>query len=260
MKNDSVDLELLKTIQDDVNLNYVVRSKIYPQHPNALYLTLRGGGVSVYDVSNPSNPQLKTHWDENNVAVEGQDCVDNLLVVIAINTGMLYTFDVSNPFKLVKLGSLEMDIGIPIIQKFKALHTKIYTQNGKKYAIVTSPLTTQFVAVDVTEPKNPQQIYSLLTGVLGLEGVYLKDHYAFCGGYWDEEFVVIDLSNLPSGMQIKKTLKEDYYRQMVSIIGPSNPNVLYASCWADRGGLAVFDVSDPENTHELVFRQVNVDE
>jgi hypothetical protein len=58
------ELKVVKTITHDRDLNYVVRSIIYPEDPNTMFLTLRGGGISTYDVSNPANPKLLTHWDE----------------------------------------------------------------------------------------------------------------------------------------------------------------------------------------------------
>eukprot|EP00729_Bicosta_minor_P007611 gene7611-314_t len=55
-------LSLSTTVKDNVALNYAVESRIYPEDPSALYVTLRGGGMSKYNISTPSAPVLAGHW------------------------------------------------------------------------------------------------------------------------------------------------------------------------------------------------------
>jgi hypothetical protein len=253
-RSSSIELKVLNTITHDRDLNYVVRSIIYPEDPNTMFLTLRGGGISTYDVSDPANPKLLTHWDEVPCRnVEGQDRIENLLVVTDISRGGLFLFDVTDPANLVQLGYLKID-GID-----NMLHNRIYRANDKMYALfsggfhfTTGKLSDLFVAVDITDPKNPFFVSKLNTGISGTEGISIKGNHAFLGGFGSTKFSVIDLSD-PANMKIVKTLDEPHYSQMVSEIG--GDGVLYVSLWgglfSDKGGLAAFDVSDPRNIHEL---------
>jgi len=248
------ELKVVKTITHDRDLNYVVRSIIYPEDPNTSFLTLRGGGISTYDVSDPANPTLLTHWDEVPChLVEGQDRIDNLLIVADISRGGLFLFDVSDPANLVQLSYLNLE-GIDNV-----LHTRIYRANDKMYAlfsggfnIASGEPSDLFVAVDITDPKNPFFVSKINTGISGTEGISIKGNYAFLGGFESTKFSVIDLSDL-TNMNIVKTLDGPHYCQMVSEIG--DDGILYAALWgglySDKGGLAAFDVSDPRNMHEL---------
>ncbi|APD51202.1 hypothetical protein [Francisella hispaniensis] len=56
------DYSIVKTIHDNKNFNYVVISRIYKKYPNVMFLTMRGGGVTSLDISNPSDPKILDHW------------------------------------------------------------------------------------------------------------------------------------------------------------------------------------------------------
>jgi hypothetical protein len=49
---------LLAVLDDPVALDHAVKSKIYPEDRDTMYVTLRGGGVSVFDVFDPAAPAL----------------------------------------------------------------------------------------------------------------------------------------------------------------------------------------------------------
>ena len=246
------DLKITKRIKHDVYLNYVVQSVIYPEDPNTLFLTMRGGGITTYDISNPKKPKFLTHWDENKHRnVEGQDRIGNLLIVTDISRGGLFILDVSNPKKLTKLSYLNFK------NVENVLHTKIYQDKGKTYALLTGGFhyktyepSDLFAIVDITDPKSPKLISKINTGVLGTEGISIKNHYAYVGGYMSSKFVVIDFSN-PKNMVIVKELNKPYYRQMVSKIG--SDGVLYAALWGEKGGLATFNIEDPKNIREISY-------
>jgi len=250
----SIELRVVKTITHDRDLNYVVRSIIYPEDPNIMFLTLRGGGISIYDVSDSANPRVLTHWDEEtNRNVEGQDRIENLLVVSDISRGGFFLFDVSDPGNLNQLSYLNFE-GIDSV-----LHNRIYRTNDKTYALftggfnfTTGELSDLLVAADISDPTNPVFVSKINTGILGAEGITIKDSYAFLGGFGSSKFSVIDLSD-PTDMTIVKTFDQPHYCQMVSEIG--DDGVLYVALWggsySDKGGLAAFDISDPKNIYEL---------
>ena len=254
IESPGLDLKVVRTISDDRALNYVVRSIIYPEDPDTLFLTLRGGGISTYDVSDPANPKFLTHWDEEpRRHVEGQDRMGNLLVVADISRGGLFIFDVTDPSHLVQLSYLNLE-GIDSL-----LHCRIYSADNRIYALfsggfnfTTGELSDLLVAVDITDPRNPFFVSKISTGIPGTEGITIMENYAFLGGIGSTKFSVINLSDL-SNMAIVKTLDEPHYCQMVSEIG--DDGVLYVALWGgpygDKGGLAAFDISDPSDIYEL---------
>ncbi len=254
IESSNLGLKVVKTIRDDLTLNYVVRSIIYPEDPNTLFLTLRGGGITTYDITDPANPKFLTHWDEEPCRhVEGQDRIENLLVITDISRGGLFIFDVTDPSDLVQLSYLNLEA------TDNMLHCRICRVNDRMYAFFsggfnfeTGELSDLFIAVDISDPKNPFFVSKIATGIFGAEGITLKEDYAFLGGFGSNKFSVIDISD-PFEMAIVKTLEEPHYCQMVSQIG--DDGVLYVALWggpySDEGGLAAFSISDPRNTFEL---------
>lgn len=246
----------LEVLEDPIALAHAVKSKIYPEDPGTMYVTLRGGGVSVFDVSNPSTPVLRTRWDSEE-DVEGQDRRGDLLVVVA-RRGALLTFDVSRPDRITLRGRLELEthsgrfgrLVRRLVQRFTgpfvALHVKLYdAADGRRYALVTATATGEILAVDVTEPARPKQVGQIHADVQLIEGIYVHRDHAFVGGFgWSDVFRAVDVSN-PSRMRIVHTLEDESYCQMVSEMSGDHPDLLYAALWGDPGGLGVFDVSDP---------------
>jgi hypothetical protein len=245
-----------QVLEDPVALDHAVKAEIYPEDPSTMYVTLRGGGISVFDVSDPAAPALRTRWSSDE-DVEGQDRHGDLLVVVA-RRGVLLTFDVSRPDRVTERGRLELDTGGGSFSRFvwaflrrwtgpfDALHVKLYdAADGRRYALVTATATAEIIAVDVTEPAAPEQIGQIDTGVQLLEGIYVHRDHAFVGGFgWSEMFRAVDVSN-PREMRIVRTLEDEAYRQMVSEMSPEHPELLFAALWDDEGGLGIFDVSDP---------------
>jgi hypothetical protein len=245
-----------QTLEDPGALDHAVKSKIYPEDPSTMYVTLRGGGISVFDVSDPAAPALRTRWNSDE-DVEGQDRHRDLLVVVA-RRGVLLTFDVSRPDRITERGRLELDTGGGRVSRFvwallrrwtgpfDALHVKLYdAADGRRYALVTATATGEIIAVDVTEPAAPEQVGQIDTGVQLLEGIYVHRDHAFLGGFgWSEMFRAADVSN-PREMRIVRTLEDKAYRQMVSEMSPEHSELLFAALWDDEGGLGIFDVSDP---------------
>lgn len=246
----------LEVITDPVALDHAVKSKIYPEDRNTMYVTLRGGGISVFDVSNPAHPTLRTRWSSDE-DVEGQDRRGGLLVVVA-RRGVLLTFDVSRNDRIVELGRLELETArgtfgrfiSALVQyvtgPFEALHVKLYdAPDGRRYALVTATATGEIIAVDVTEPQKPRQAGQIDADVSLIEGIYVHRDHAFVGGFGSSDmFRAVEVSN-PKKMRIVHSLKDESYRQMVSEMSADHPDLLFAALWNDDGGLGVFDVSDP---------------
>jgi hypothetical protein len=246
----------LAVLEDAVALEHAVMANIYPEDRDTMYVTLRGGGVSVFDVSDPAAPTLRTRWNSDE-DVEGQDRRGDLLVVVA-RCGALLTFDVSRPDLVSLRGRVELETRDDPLESFvgwvlrrvsgpfDALHVKLYdAADGRRYALVTATATGELIAVDVTDPASPKQAGAIDAGIQFIEGIYVHRDHAFVGGFgWSELFRAIDVSD-PKQMRIAHTLQDVSYRQMVSEMSPEHPDLLFAALWNDEGGLGIFDVSDP---------------
>ncbi|MBI95997.1 hypothetical protein CL656_02520 [bacterium] len=243
-------LNFINKITDTVNLNYVVKSVIYNSDPNILYLSLRGGGITTFDISNPKSPFILSHWDEEEKRViEGQDRFDNFMVFADISRGGIFLFDVSDPSNLKKIFYYD----IPEVES--VLHSKIYKRDGRVYVLLTGGFSfsdfsssDSFIIVDITEFDSPKLVSVLNTGVFGAEGVYINDNYVYFGGFDSSKFIVIDISDIDSPCVVN-SLQENYYSQMVCDVDENG--VLYAALWGENGGIASFDISDPLNIRQI---------
>lgn len=70
----------------DSDLFYAAESRNYPETPDTLFVTMRGGGVKVFDISEPAELKGVAQWVTDK-AVEGQDRVGDLLVVAELGRG-----------------------------------------------------------------------------------------------------------------------------------------------------------------------------
>lgn len=258
-----VGASLVRVLQDDRALDFAVKAKIYPEDPNSMFVTLRGGGISVYDVSVSGDPRLRTRWDSS-TDVEGQDRQGDLLVVVA-RSGALLTFDLSEPDEVRHLATLELEADPGVVRAligellrhvgggpFGALHTKLYrAADDRLYALVTAPASRELIAVDVTDPERPVQAGAVDTEVQFVEGIYVHRGHAFVGGFGSSAvYRVIDVSN-PGAMRVVASLHDESHRQMVSEMKPYHPDLLFAALWNDPGGLGVFHAGDPPSLRLL---------
>jgi hypothetical protein len=253
---------LLHVLEGGDALNFAVMAKIYPEDPSTLFVTTRRGGLSLYDLADPSRPALVTRWQER-LDVEGQDRSGDLLVLIA-RTGTLFTFDVSEPGQLRPLGQIDLvtapsffeAIAESILRAtgdpFRSLHTKLYRSDaGRQVALVSAPVSEELLAVDVSDPSEPKQIGAVDTGVHLIESIFVHRNHAFVGGFgFSDVYTAVDVTK-PEAMRIAASLQEPEYRQLVSEMSPREPDLLYAALWDDPGGLAIFDVSEPARFHEV---------
>ena len=70
----------------DPDLYYAAESRNYPEDPDTLFVTMRGGGVKVFDISEPAQLKAVSQWHTDR-AVEGQDRVGDLMVVAELGRG-----------------------------------------------------------------------------------------------------------------------------------------------------------------------------
>ncbi len=284
--NESVELKIISEIHDSVNLNYVTRAKIYPEDPDSLFLTMRGdtetnlgGGISVYNVANSREPAFLSHLNVadsvpgetiNPNQVEGQDRLENILVVIAIEAGIVHVLDASDPSQLKPLGSVALQGVQEGLGYFPALHTKIYkpSDSNNTYALVTSSMSAKLVAVDISDPKNPKQVSELQTGISDLESLYIKGSHVYCGGFQSDLMLTVDIADIQH-MRLCNILKESYYNNLVAQLDTDDNDILFMASYLERnapiyagetavtdqeparGGLIVFDISQPDKPVEI---------
>jgi hypothetical protein len=70
----------------DPDLYYAAESRNYPEAPDTLFTTMRGGGVKVFDISDPAELKPLAQWVTDR-AVEGQDRLGDLMVVAELGRG-----------------------------------------------------------------------------------------------------------------------------------------------------------------------------
>ncbi|RLA65387.1 MAG: hypothetical protein DRQ88_03445 [Epsilonproteobacteria bacterium] len=243
-----IKLNWLKTIKDPINLNYVVKAEIYPEDPNTLFLTLRGGGITLLDIKNPSTPKLIQHWNEKNLDMEGQDRLGNLFISIA-RKGEIFIFKILKNRKISKVGQLRIPhlrfFQLPIAFIIPALHTRIYRDKKENvYALITCPWSKKLVSVDITNPKHPEYISSIKTDIKGVEGIQIYKDHAYLGGFRSNFLKVYNISD-PKNMHLVQTLHDEHFSQMVPEMNSIHPDVLFTALWGKPGGLAAFSLKEP---------------
>ena len=250
-------------------LNYAVESRIYPEAPGLLWVTMRGGGISVYQIdADPIAPKLISRWG-NGEHVEGQDRRGDVLVVTDEGRSGLFVFDasvVSAGAPLAPLARIDLSLA-------GALHVKLYhhAASGRTFAIISNGLghakgTGNYItAVDVTNPRAPVEVATLETPVKCTEGVLVVGAFAFVGGYCSNSFASVALDGLaatPPSMAVVSTVTKPYYDNMVSAVfnasyeslrGEYNPSpVFFAGLYTSPGGVAVFSAGDDAATHGTI--------
>ena len=248
----------LRTIVDKRNLRYVVRSRIYPEDPNTLVLTMRGGGITLLDISKPYDPRLIQHWDEKKrrVDMEGQQREGNLLFVIG-RVGEVFVFEVLKNKTIKKIGYLDLPrFGLfkfnfgPMIQ---ALHCQLYTdQKGKKFLFVTSTWSKKIITIDISNPRKPKYITKSRTGISGIEGIQVIGDYLYTGGFRSNALKVFKIDN-PKKLKRVQTLRHKNYKQMVPAVSRlfQYKDVLFTALWGDKGGIASFSLKNPDKISQL---------
>jgi hypothetical protein len=262
-------LSLVLTKNDSTLLDYAVESRIYPENPDLMFVTMRGGGMSVWNIStaHASNPKNEFFLNVT-YGVEGQDRRGSTMVVTELGdrpkSGLLVlnVSDSSGPVSVKLMARLTLSIN-------GSLHTKIYYREADKrsFAIITSGLThsscrNMVTAVEITDPMRPVEVARVSTAAKCTEGVIIVDDVAFIGSYCSNEVVTISLSNLPSSMHVLQTVTNSSYENMVSAVFNSSYSIrpngaqqdvrhqnkrgqyLFAASYANPGGLVTFNLSE----------------
>ena len=232
---------------------YAVQSRIYPEDPDRMFVTTRGAGLAVLNISDrDSGRPVLCAQSLLNHSLEGQDRVGNIFVVVDLDLSGLHVFDLRKGAGLAPVGFVQFGL-------HGALHCRLYTApDGCLYALVTIGHhiihTSRLAIVNVTAPDAPVLVADLETAVMCMEGVLVYRGFAFVGGYCDSHsLVVISLEDV-TAPRIVRTLHNESYVNMVGALGTSPTTgtaLMYQALWARPGGLAIFDMTDPASPLEI---------
>ena len=103
---------------------------MYPEAPDLLVVTNRGGGLSVWNTSQPAKPHCVHSWMGNGTGtrVEGQDRMGELLVIAQLGDKPSSALITMNATSFAPLARLPLSVD-------GALHTKLYRSANRTYAI-----------------------------------------------------------------------------------------------------------------------------
>jgi len=211
---------------------------------------MRGGGITLLDITNPSAPKVFQRWNRVNVDMEGQDRSGNIFITIA-RRGELFIYKVFKNKKIYMIARLKLpaiDVHAPVAFAIPALHTRIYKKGKNLYAMITCPWSKKLMAVDITDAYKPKFVSAINTKIKGIEGIQIYKDHAYVGGFRSNHYKVYDISN-PSKMRLVQTLKNKSFSQMVPEMSPDYPNRLFVALWGDPGGVASFDLTEPSKIH-----------
>ena len=218
-------------ISEAIHARSFIFHLFYKYSAQQLFIGSDPNSFEIWDVSDAVNPQKLGEW----LAPGGLTdifVVDTLAYVTVIDSG-LYIIDVSNPSNPQQIGYFNK-IGL----------YAVYVEGA--YAYVGS---YDFCVVDISNPTNPQLVTSYHPFHLGITDIDIQGSYAYVATPYGT-----DTTNL----------------KLIDISVPSNP-YLFSSCTttafdpynidvagsyvyvADYYGLAVVDVSDPLNPHQIGF-------
>lgn len=118
----------------------------YDESPTTLVVTCRGdsdnvkksnaeAGIIFYDVTDDANPKYMQHWKAEVTSVEGQDSIDDILVVVDFQ-GKLWTFE--NWSSTIKEGTPLKKTGVVQTSSNSLLHVKAFAWNDRKYAFIST--------------------------------------------------------------------------------------------------------------------------
>ena len=221
-------------------------------------------------------------WRTNSHALEGQDRCGDLLLVVDILNGRLLSFSA----RCLRCGPLsQLDLSTDMALHVRLVFKKGVSgenqgsmlpyggcgngERGQVFALVTSGFATQqqsarkpsvaisgaLLIVEVTSPSRMREVGSVTRGVPRTpEGISVVGNYAFIGGCSDERLAIFDLSRMSEGaLRLATTLVNTTYVQLVGPQSMPSPSraVLPLALWGSPGGLATFNVSRPDQVHEL---------
>lgn len=257
-------------------INYAAESRNYKESPNTLYITNRNGGLAAVNITSAKQFDLIALW-ENDYPIEGQDRLDNFMVVTELAKGpngayptstgpKLHIFDLSletTPnFELKPFQSIDLSGSIDAI-----LHVKLTKlASGEIFAIITAGFAETveggviFVNLTphyntLTEQTDPPYVKVLSTGIDQPEGIIISPtspSTALVGGIKSSKIGIIDFSDFQNPLVLEE--RDDYGAQLVGAKKSDQPfsttlnsNYVVLAQWGLTGGAMILDCTDSLN-------------
>lgn len=140
------------------------------------------GGVEIYDLTNPDNPQIINEWDVNmyveDIALSGSN-----LYVSALENGLI-VLDISNPLDILEIGSYYDTNSLDYTVQIDA-------EGDVVYIVYES---TSIHILDVSDPSNIRKLGSISAGNHVREVKIENDLLCYTYG-WEGKLKIVNVSN-----------------------------------------------------------------
>jgi len=228
----------------------------YDESPTTLVVTCRGAddgdkdvdsaGIVFYDVTNDAQPAYIKHWRSPSASVEGQDSIDDTLVVVGFD-GKLLTFDkwtqqVGNDGPLNPTGILQTS-------SRSLLHVKTFPFHDKKYAFISTGFSFNGLNDKTCElGTNENDYHCGVTSLAGeLEAKGEKVEHAEEDRF--DGVIIVDITDPANPTEISKVCLKVKCPEGTSIFFDLNGNPYGTVGGVNSEYMAVIDLSDPYNPH-----------
>jgi len=249
----------------DPDLFYAAESRNYPEAPDTLFVTMRGGGVKVFDISEPAELKAVSQWKSDR-PVEGQDRVGDLIVVAELGLGpngafdtstgpALHLFQVQEPLQEIMAPFFSVDLSAHIDA---ILHVKFVShppgRPNELWAVCSGGFATTVegavVLVNLTAVATPEkavkltsqlslEVSVLATPVGEPEGVMVApsdSSIVYIGGITSHDLGVVDISTFSAPVLVE--LQRGVGMQLVGATRKDQPS------WSS--GMATVEAEDWE--------------
>jgi len=235
--------------------------------------SVQGNKVNIWDVSG-NTPTLVDSVIVAASTTTGDVAVsdDGKLLVVAteFSPGSIVLYDLTDPRKPALVRRFSNDETAP------GVHTaEIARINGKLYAFLAidpgAGRLSRLVTVDITDPRNPQQVYETVTGNPYVHDTYARDGLLFVA-LWNDGMQIWDIGGCGTGASPEapkvlgtvKTANGEVHNiwwyhdasgsKRYAFVGEEGAGTIGTS---SRGDIHVVDITDPTQPKEIAFYHVD---
>ncbi|GEM_PF-3531175 len=241
----STNPQIVGGIKDDVNL-FIPVSVALKEH--YAFVTAYGdNSLRVIDVSSSTNPQIVggIKDDVNLEGIGAVEIVGEYAYVTGLSGDFLRIVDISDPVNPEIVGG--------IVDSINLNGARGVAVSGQ-YAYVVSQLDRSLQIINISNPATPV-IVGGVRDSLRLDNatrVAVSGQYAYVTGLDYDAILVIDIS-VPTNPEIIRVARGALSTNQPPFGSPNDVSIiddsLYVSYGGDHSGVAVFDISNPEQTH-----------
>ncbi|MEO0068003.1 MAG: hypothetical protein ABIK23_02575 [candidate division WOR-3 bacterium] len=239
---------------------------------NYVYTGIRGQGLQIFDVSDPTMPRLVSQIDSSWRVFRVWVSSDSIAYLACTNGPVLRIVDVSSPQNLVQIGLIHttgngLAITVRDTLAFLVCSTDVWILNvadprsPQRIAVISSRATPWALALernllfipytyngwgvricDISDPARPESL-SFFDTQCAVSDVAVSYPYAFVVG---SQFIVLDISNPREPYEVARLSVPDYSWRIVL-----NRNLAYVAQAGE--GVRIYDISDPYAPVEVGF-------